>query len=174
MKLNPERFKMGQTYEEYVASVEKNADMFHKWFQESRIDPEDSDFFKGLDRTIHVVGIGEDWCPDVYTNLPVMARIAALNPRIVFRVFRRDRNHDLAVHYLFRGTAMAIPAFGFFDADFNEFGQWTGGRPKPAWDLIDQLGKDAARPKYKQFYEDTKGSVAAKEFRRIVEQGLRR
>ena len=44
-------------------------------------------FFQGLRQDVYVLAIGEDWCPDVYNNLPVMARVAALNPKIHFRIF---------------------------------------------------------------------------------------
>jgi hypothetical protein len=39
-------------------------------------------FFQGIRENIYVLAIGEDWCPDVYNNLAVMARISALNPKI--------------------------------------------------------------------------------------------
>ena len=39
---------------------------------------------------------------------------------------------------------MSIPAFGFFDEHWNEFGKFTGGRPKLYWHWIDKMGKQEA------------------------------
>jgi Thioredoxin len=102
--------------------------------------------------------------------LPVMARIAALNPKIQLRIFRRDQHHDLMHRYLFRGQSQSIPAFGCFDENFQEFARHTGGRPKMLWDLIDQLGRDEARPKLREHYASNKGREMLREFREIFEK----
>ena len=90
----------------------KNQDLFKVKYEEVEISPEDRAFFQGIKKPIYVLAIGEDWCPDVYNNLPVMARIAALNPNIQLRIFPRDQHHDLMHRYLFRGQSQSIPAFG--------------------------------------------------------------
>ena len=70
--------------------------------------------------------------------------------------------------YLFRGKSMSIPAFGFFDENFKEFGQWLGGRPKLCWDWIDELGIDKAYPKILDFYVQNKGQETLNEFMGIL------
>jgi Thioredoxin len=90
--------------------------------------------------------LGSSRCPDVYNNLPVVARIAMRNPSLQLRIFPRDRHHDLMQRYLFRGQSQSIPAFGFFDEGFQEFATHAGARPKMLWDWMDQLGRDEGAP----------------------------
>ncbi|MBI4639530.1 MAG: thioredoxin family protein [Candidatus Tectomicrobia bacterium] len=166
--ITKERLMMGYTYKDYLKAIQKNLDKFEKAYEEVSIAPDDKKALEQFGKKVYVLGIGEDWCPDVYTNLPVMARVAELNPNIEFRVFMRDKNHDLMNHYLFRGQSASIPAFGFFDEHFKEFGRWLGGRPKYCWDLIDAEGREKAMPKVREFYATSKGQETAREFREIL------
>ena len=166
------RFEQGMTWDEYLGSIRKNQDLFKTKYEEVQITPEERAFFQGIRKTIYVLAIGEDWCPDVYNNLPVMARIAALNPNIQLRIFPRDQHHDLMHRYLFRGQSQSVPAFGFFDEHFQEFGRHVGGRPKLLWDWIDQLGKDAARTKVREHYASNKGREMLQELKATLGQGL--
>ncbi len=167
-----ERFEQGLTWDEYMGGIQKNQDLFKVKYEEVEISPEDRAFFQGIKKPIYVLAIAEDWCPDVYNNLPVMARIAALNPSIQLRIFPRDQHHDLMHRYLFRGQSQSIPAFGFFDANFQEFAKHTGGRPKLLWDWIDQLGKDESRPKLREHYAANRGREMLRELREILQKGV--
>ncbi|MGH8058415.1 MAG: thioredoxin family protein, partial [Candidatus Entotheonellia bacterium] len=73
------RFEQGMTWDEYLGSIRKNQDLFKVKYEEVEITPEERAYFQGIQQDVYVLAIGEDWCPDVYNNLPVMARIAALN-----------------------------------------------------------------------------------------------
>jgi len=164
------RFEQGMTWDEYLGSIRKNQDLFKVKYEEVEITPEERAYFQGIQKDMYVLAIGEDWCPDVYNNLPVMARIAALNPRIHFRIFPRDQNHDLMHRYLYRGQSQSIPAFGFFNERFEEVGRHTGGRPKLLWDWIDQLGKDESRPKLREHYASNKGREMLRELRELLQK----
>jgi hypothetical protein len=167
-----DRFEQGLTWDEYMGGIQKNQDLFKVKYEEVEISPEDRAFFQSIKKPIYVLAIGEDWCPDVYNNLPVMARIAALNQNIQLRIFPRDQHHDLMHRYLFRGQSQSIPAFGFFDANFQEFAKHTGGRPKLLWDWIDQLGKDESRPKLREHYAANHGREMLRELREILQKGV--
>jgi hypothetical protein len=167
-----ERFEQGLTWDEYMGGIQKNQDLFKAKYEEVEISPEERAFFQGIKKPVHVLAIGEDWCPDVYNNLSVMARIAALNPNIRLRIFPRDQNHDLMHRYLFRGQSQSIPAFGFYDEQFREFARHTGGRPKMLWDLIDQLGKDESRPKLREHYATNHGREMLRELKEMLQKGV--
>jgi Thioredoxin len=168
--ITKERFQQGMTWDEYLGSIQKNQDLFKTKYEEVEIGEAEKAFFQGLPRDVYVLAIGEDWCPDVYNNLPVMARVAALNPKIQLRIFPRDHNHDLMHRYLFRGQSQSIPAFGFFDEHFQEFARHTGGRPNLLWDLIDQLGREEARPKLREHYAANKGREMLRELHEIFQK----
>jgi hypothetical protein len=168
--ITKERFQQGLTWDEYMGRIQKNQELFKAKYEEVEIADHEKAFFQGVQKNIYVLALGEDWCPDVYYNLPVMARIAALNPKIHLRIFPRDQHHDLMHRYLYRGQSQSIPAFGFFDENFQEFARHTGGRPKLLWDLIDQMGREAARPKLREHYASNQGREMLRELREIFQK----
>ncbi|MFQ6126402.1 MAG: thioredoxin family protein [Candidatus Heimdallarchaeota archaeon] len=180
--MDANRFKQGFTWDEYLKHLEENLEelkkedekaeeyvqAFHERFKRVLMSEEDIKFIAGIHSKVNVVALAEYWCSDAQANLAVMARIAELNPNIELRIFPRDANLDLMNQYLFRGKSMSIPAFGFFDENFQEFGRWLGGKPKVMWDLIDEIGVDAAKPKVKEFNIKNRGQETFKEFIEIL------
>ena len=181
------RFQKGFTWNEYMIYLEENVEAlkkeqgevveeylkeFHKNFEQVLMSDEDITFLARIKSKLHVMALAEYWCSDARANLPVMARIAAINPNIELRIFPRDENLDLMNQYLFRGKSMSIPAFGFFDETFIEFGRWLGGKPKIMWDLIDRIGMEAASPKVREFYKENRGQKTLKEFKEILHSWL--
>ncbi len=138
--VTPERFTQGLTYEEYVAQVKTNKEQFDRNYQEFQLSEEDREFFSNVNRIkgpVKVVALAEEWCPDVYRGLPVMATIAEA-ASMEMRVFPRDQNHDIMNEYLNQGVFMSIPVFAFFDEDFNALCHWIE-RPHEATAFISQV-----------------------------------
>ena len=48
--------------------------------------------------------ISETWCGDSAQNIPFIAKIAAVNPRIELKIVMRDSNPDIMDMYLTNGT----------------------------------------------------------------------
>ena len=74
-----ERFSQGYTFQGYLDSIGENSARFAPHMTAFRLAPADAKFFKDTTRGLgglKVLGIGEDWCPDVHRGLPVLARIA--------------------------------------------------------------------------------------------------
>ena len=67
---------------------------------------------------VKVVGIGEDWCPDVHRGLPVLAKMAEAGG-MELRFFPRDKNLDIINLFLNQGKYQSIPVFAFFDGKLN-------------------------------------------------------
>ncbi|MFQ5820742.1 MAG: thioredoxin family protein [Candidatus Heimdallarchaeota archaeon] len=176
------RFKQGFTWEKYLKHLDANLEKlkneeekaeeyvqaFHERFKRVLMTEDEIKFITSIQSKVNVVALAEYWCSDAQANLSVMARIAELNPNIELRIFPRDANLDLMNQYLFRGKSMSIPAFGFFDENFQEFGRWLGGKPKIMWDLIDEIGLEAAIPKVMEFNIENSGQEALKEFIEIL------
>jgi len=147
--------------EEYVQAFKAN-------YEQVLVSDEAKEFIKSIQSPVKIIALAEYWCSDARANLPVMVHISELNPNIELRIFPRDANLELMKQYLFRGKSMSMPAFGFFDGDFNEFGQWLGGKPKICWDWIDKLGKEGANQKIRDFYIENRGQETLKEFIEIL------
>ena len=187
-----DRFMSGYTWEEYLRRTERNRDQFVAAYEALEFTHAEQEWIRSLDRKTYILCIGEDWCPDVFTNLPVVPKIASLNPEhLVVRIFPRDeradgksapyqevgktpdarfKNHDLMSLYLYgERQSMSIPAFGFFDEDWNEFGRFVGGRPRLYWYWLDKMGKDRAiQERMGEFMRHNRGREVFWEIKEIL------
>jgi hypothetical protein len=77
-----------------------------------------------------VLVIGEDWCPDVFRGMPVMARIAEA-AGMELRVLERDQHTDVMHHFRANGEFDSIPVFVFFTRDGRYLTHWIE-RPEAA------------------------------------------
>ena len=189
-----DRFMAGYTWEEYLDRVERNRDQFLAAYEALEFTGAEEAWVRSIKCKTYVLGIGEDWCPDVFTNMPVVPKMASLNPEhIVVRIFPRDerkdgksapyqevgktpdvvrfKNHDLMSLYLHgENQSMSIPAFGFFDEDWNEFGRFVGGRPRLYWHWLDTMGKERAiQERLGEFMKHNRGREMFWEIRKILE-----
>jgi Thioredoxin len=76
----------------------------------------------------------EPWCGDSAQNLPYVARIAEVNPRIELRILLRDEHPEVMDRYLTEGTR-SIPKLVAFDLSGRELFTW-GPRPQGAGRLF--------------------------------------
>ena len=138
--VTPERFAKGLTWQQYLDEIKTNKEMFMKNYEELKLDPTDIEFFKKFvakKGEVHVVALGEDWCPDVVRGLPVMAKVAHASG-MDFKVFPRDVNLDIMDLYLWRREHQSIPVFVFFNKEFKELGTWIE-RPAVAYKFMSEL-----------------------------------
>ncbi len=140
-----ERFAKGYTYKDYLASVKANKDQFERNEKEFKLKAEDAKFFADQSKRlagVKVVAIGEDWCPDVWRGLPIIARIAEA-AGLELRIFPRDQNMDIENEHLNQGKFASIPVFAFYGPAFRPLNHWIE-RPKAAYEFYDKLNKDLA------------------------------
>lgn len=125
MSVSPERFAQGLTYDDFKNRLTKNRERYLANEQQVPLEPEDSTFFQGLGRPVHVLVLAEEWCGDVIGNLPILGRIAEVSGWLDLRIFLRDENADLMDQYLNEGKYRSIPVFVFLDEQFHEIGRFV-------------------------------------------------
>ena len=81
--------------------------------------------------------IGEDWCPDVYRGMPVMAKIAEA-AGMEMRTFPRDSNMDIMNEFLKEGKWASIPTAVFYTRDHQYICHWIE-RPALADREMDEI-----------------------------------
>lgn len=122
-----ERFDGGLRYSEYIGQIKVNKDRFQEHYMSTPLSESDVVFFQRAAKTVDgptkVLVIGEDWCPDVYRGMPVMARIADASG-IDMRVFPRDSNPDIMQEFLKDGQFQSIPVFVFYTSDQRYICHW--------------------------------------------------
>jgi thiol-disulfide isomerase/thioredoxin len=128
--ITAERFATGKTYEQYRESIEsysKVADRFDHNYEGTDLSEEDVQAFKTIvsrpDGPAKVLIITEDWCPDCYREVPVMARIAEAGG-MELRVLERDQNKDAMAEFLKNGEFESIPVFVFYTKDHRYIMHW--------------------------------------------------
>lgn len=125
--VTPERFKKGFAYKDWLAQIKVNQDRFERWYTEFQLKPEDARFFKQAvskaGGPAKVLAIGEDWCPDVYRGMPIIAKIAEASG-MELKVFPRDLNLDIADEFLNKGEFRSIPTLVFYTKDHRYIAHW--------------------------------------------------
>jgi hypothetical protein len=197
MAVTRERFNQGMTYDEFKSWMPNNRNRIEGYESKVQLDPKDVAFFKDLRHPLDVVVTGADWCYDVLTNLPVLARLAQESGKLNLRIFERDENPDIRDQFL-NGEYQSIPVFAFFDENFNEIGHWIE-RPKSVTQLraqkrrevygtdpafgsadgaVDQLPEDV-RARLQRAQQETReetvqwaNSEVVRELHELVESGL--
>lgn len=125
--VTPERFASGLTYQDYISQIKVNQDRFQENYEHTELTDEDIARFKAImarpNGPAKVLVLGEDWCPDVYRGMPVIARIAEATG-LELRVFPRDQNLDIMNEFLKNGEFQSIPTIVFYTKDNRYIGHW--------------------------------------------------
>ena len=122
-----ERFTNGLTYNAFLAQIKVNKEHFLNLYKQFSLTEDDAEFFrkatKHPDGPKKMMVLGEDWCPDVYRGLPMMARIAE-SCDLDMRVFPRDSNIDIMNEFLNQGKHQSIPVAVFYTGDHRYICHW--------------------------------------------------
>ncbi len=141
--VTPERFASGMTYDEYMNRITRNRDQFQANYDGTPLTEEDVRRFKEIvarpNGPAKVLALAEDWCPDVFRGLPVMARIAEA-AGMELRIFPRDENLDIMNEFLKDGQFQSIPTFVFYTMDHRYLCHWIE-RPQKANEEMHLLRK---------------------------------
>ncbi|MBI4188252.1 MAG: thioredoxin family protein, partial [Chloroflexi bacterium] len=101
--VTPKRFASGFGFKDYIAQIKVNKDKFEEYYQTAQLSDEDKGFFRKIagmpNGAVKVLVLGEDWCPDVFRGMPVIARIAEASG-MEMRIFPRDQNLDIMNEFL--------------------------------------------------------------------------
>ncbi len=161
--VTPERFAAGLTWSQYLNErVQRNREKFEYNYRETVVSDEDAAALRELvgraGGPARVLALGEDWCPDVFRGLPVMARIAEASG-MELRIFPRDDNLDIMSEFLNHGEAQSIPTFVFYTHDHRYIAHWIE-RPANANEQMAEVRKmfegksrEEARPLYDEFQQ---------------------
>ena len=144
--VTPDRYASGFTYQEYLAQIKVNRDWFERLYQAFHLDSEDAEYFRRAAQDprgpAKMMVIGEDWCPDVYRGMPVLARIAEAGG-MDMRVFPRDSNMDIMDEFLKEGKWASIPTAVLYTKDHEYICHWVERPALADQEMEDSL--DAAR-----------------------------
>lgn len=137
--VTPERFNSGMTWNQYLAFInseenferltpggqprgDANVERFIRNMGAWQVSESGRAALQSLPR-LKMLVLGEDWCPDVYRGLPVLAEIAA-TAGWELRIFARDENSDIMSEFLKDGQHESIPTAVMYTLDHEYVGHW--------------------------------------------------
>lgn len=115
--------------------------------------------------------VTEAWCGDAAQTVPVMARLAEINPNCTLKIVYRDENPELIDRFLTNGSR-SIPILIVEDANGQVLNHW-GPRPSALQNKFIE-GKKAGIPKgelqlmSQEWYNHDKGESTAAEIAKII------
>lgn len=133
-----ERYQSGLTYQQWLDVIQVNKEKFQENYDGITISDEDAKILRSLverpNGPVKMLVIGEDWCPDVYRGLPVLAKIAE-TAGMELRIFFRDERgegwpqglpvaKDIIQHYLKDGQFESVPTAIFYTKDMDYIAHW--------------------------------------------------
>ena len=147
--VTPERFSKGMSYQEYIASIDRNQARFQDNYDGTQVSEDDAARLKELmarpGGPAKMLVLGEAWCPDVFRGAPVFARIAEATG-MEARFFPRDENKDIMAEFLNGGEFESIPVAVFYTSDMRYIAHWI---ERPA--LANQQMAHDLQPMYARF-----------------------
>jgi hypothetical protein len=121
--------------------------------------------------------ITEGWCGDAAPVIPIMNKIADINPLITFKLILRDENDELMSHFLTNG-GKSIPKLVSFNVEENDLLFTWGPRPKEAADLVAkekaEFGKlrDEFKITLQKWYNQDKGKNIAEDLVNCLKESV--
>lgn len=141
--VTPQRFTMGMTYKEFIAQINVNKDRFEQYYESGKPSADDVAYFKRAMQSPNgptkMLAIAEDWCPDVYRGLPVVARLAEATG-LELRVFPRDKHLDIMQEFLNQGQFQSVPTIVFYTKDHRYIAHFI---ERPVFANTDRAAVDA-------------------------------
>jgi hypothetical protein len=121
--------------------------------------------------------IAEGWCGDAAPALPVMKKIADVNPLIDFRIILRDDHQELMNEFLTNG-GQSIPKLIAFDPKEDQILFTWGPRPQEAADMVakekEEFGyfREEFKIELQRWYNQDKGKSIASDLVDCLKQEL--
>lgn len=107
-----------------------------RWDKTLKISEEAEAKVKAYDEKLIWLVISEGWCGDAAHSLPVMNKLAELNPNIELKIVLRDENEELMNQFLTNG-GKSIPKLIMYRPKAQKvFAEW-GPRPTTATQMVE-------------------------------------
>jgi thiol-disulfide isomerase/thioredoxin len=164
----------GATQTDDLANYTKlNDRRMKRWDKMFKIDETAAKIVRGTTRNQTWLVLTESWCGDASPALPVMEKVASLNPGISLRIIIRDENEALMNRFLTNG-GMSIPKLIVMDnASQKVLGTW-GPRSQNATKLVEdhKALHGSILPEFKEelqvWYNTDKGQSILKELLELL------
>jgi len=128
---------------------------------------------QAVDNPITWIILTESWCGDAGQTIPVINKIAELNPNIDLKLLLRDDNDDLMNEFLTNG-GKSIPKLIMYNTETKEVKNTWGPRPTEATKLVNDYKETHGQltPEFKKdlqvWYNNDKGKNTAEDLIKLL------
>ena len=157
--------------EAFIDYTKMNHQRMKRWDKKATISDDLKAKIEAINEKQTWVVLSEAWCGDAAHNLPIIAKMAELNPNIELKIVLRDENLDLMDQYLTNG-GRSIPKLIAYTDNNQELFTW-GPRPKELQELYMDLKKHPEKEvenkiTIQQWYNKNKTVTLQEEFKNLL------
>ncbi len=144
-----------------------------RWDKTLKFDTEIEGTIASFNKQVTWLVFTESWCGDASPSLPVMHKIAELNPNITFKILLRDEHPELMQRFLTNG-ALSIPKLIMIDDVSGAVVNTWGPRSNAATALVAAYKKEHGKltPEFKEdlqgWYNKDKGKNVLDDLTRLL------
>lgn len=141
-------------YDEFLETARENVEHMKARFNDLILTESEEELIRSIQNEIRILVIGTDRCDDTAGNIPVLARIAALSPKIELRILDSDKYPK--THQAFRVNGKRkTPVVLLLSSDLEELCRWVE-RPNAAYKIINEkdYSLEELRQELKKIYSD--------------------
>lgn len=121
-----------------VEYTKLNQKRMARWDKTITISDEIKSRIQNFDKKVIWLVLTETWCGDAAHVIPIINKVAELNPNITLKLVFRDEHPELMDRFLTNG-GKSIPKLIMIDVDTNEVVNTFGPRPSEATTMVEDF-----------------------------------
>lgn len=123
-------------YKKFLKGARENIELMKARYDGFQVVEQDIELLKSIQNDIRILVIGNDRCDDTAGNVPILARLAELNPKIELRILDSDSNAQYHQQFKVNGKSKT-PVVLFLSTELEELCRWVE-RPNAAYKVINE------------------------------------
>ncbi|UCE10119.1 MAG: thioredoxin family protein [Candidatus Thorarchaeota archaeon] len=141
-------------YDVFLANARENVELMKARFNDVMLNETEEELLMSIKNEIKILVIGTDRCNDTAGNLPVLARMVSISPKVELRILDSDSNSRLHQEFSVNGKRKT-PVVLFLSNELKELCRWIE-RPNAAYKIMNEndLSLEDRRKKLKRLYSD--------------------
>jgi hypothetical protein len=123
-------------YKKFLKGARENIELMKARYDGFQLIEHDTEILKGIQNDIQILVIGNDRCDDTAGNVPILAKLAEVSPKIELRILDSDSNAQYHQQFKVNGKRKT-PVVLFLSKDLQELCRWVE-RPNAAYKVINE------------------------------------
>ncbi|MHA2208979.1 MAG: thioredoxin family protein [Candidatus Thorarchaeota archaeon] len=143
-------------YGAFLKAARENVELMKARYVDLMLNVSEQEVLSSIQNEIRILVIGTDRCDDSAGNIPVLARMTSLSPRLKLRILDSDKNAKLHQQYKVNGKRKT-PVILFLSDENQELCRWVE-RPNAAYKQVNEISKpslDDRKVELKKLYSDS-------------------